>query len=156
MPEVRCWCGTSHPFLSGKPSSSLVDQPCLYAVLEQPPGLFGQNRRAEIKPLSLATSVVLKEFELRSSFYALRNHPLLQASAEIDHGADNSRVCRVRSDLLHEGLMQFQGVRRKPPQIGKAGIPRSKVVDSELHAHGFQLNQRDHRSLRVTHQHALG
>ncbi len=52
--------------------------------------------------------------------------------------------------------MEFQRIRWEAPQIGKTGITGAKVVDGKLHAHGFQLNQRDYSSLRVTHQHALG
>src|ERR1700687_153523 len=133
-----------------------MDHAFSYATLKQIPGLLGHNRTAEIIALPLGAPVVLEELELRTGFDSLRNYPLPQASADIDHGADNSRVSRVRRDFLHERLMEFQRVRRKTSQIGKAGITRAKVVDCKPHPHGFQLTQGHHSSLRVMHQYALG
>ena len=97
-------------FLPGQFCASLMDDRFSHAILKESSGLLGHNRRAEIIALCLAAAVALKEFELRPGFHPLGNHPLLQAVAEIDHGADDSRVSRVRRDLLDERLMEFQGV----------------------------------------------
>ena len=118
--------------------------------------LLGRNGMAKIITLSLAASVALKEFELRTGFHSLRNYPLFETLSDIDHGADNGRIRRIISDLVHKGLVQLQRVHRKPPQIRKTGITCAKIVDCQLHAHSFQRNECIHRRLRVLHQHALG
>src|SRR5580704_18536372 len=99
------------------------------AGLKQFPGLLGRNGMAKIIALPLVASVALKELELRTGFHSLCNYPLFEALSDIDHGADDSFICRVLSDLVHKGLMQLQNVHRETPQIGKTGITRTKVVD---------------------------
>src|SRR5258708_35598960 len=77
-----------------------MDHAFSYANLKQIPGLRGHNRTAEIIALPLGAPVVLEELELRTGFDSLRNYPLPQASADIDHGADNSPVSRDRREFL--------------------------------------------------------
>src|ERR1700682_3189999 len=114
-----------------------MDKPSRHASLKQIGGLLGGHWAAEIIALTLSTPMALKEIELRPGFHAFGNYSLLQAPADIDHGADNRCVFRVRGDLLYERLMEFQSVGRKAPEISKAGIPGAKIVDGQLHAHGF-------------------
>src|SRR5580704_18663697 len=51
-------------------------------------GLLSPKRMAEIIALPFIASVVLKEIKLGAGFYSFCNYSLLQALADIDHGAD--------------------------------------------------------------------
>src|ERR1700730_7490448 len=104
-----------------------MDQPSRNANLKAICGLLGGRWAAEIIALTLSTSMALQEIELRPGFHAFGNYSLLQAPADIDHGADNRCVFRVRGDLLHEGLVEFQSVGRKATELSKAGIPGAKI-----------------------------
>src|ERR1700730_2837273 len=114
-----------------------MDQPSRHASLKQIGGLLGGHRTAEIIALTLSTPMAPKEIEMRPGFHAFGNYSLSYGPADIDHGAVNRRIFGVRGDLLHEGLVEFQSIGRKAPEISKAGIPGAKIVDGELHAHGF-------------------
>src|ERR1700689_3527455 len=122
-----------------------MDQSFSNASLKQLSRLLGRNGMAKIIALSLAATVALKEFELRAGFHSLCNYPLFEADTDTDHCAHNGRIRRVLSDLLHERLMQLQRVYRKPPQIGKAGIPGAEVVDCQRHTHSLQRNRNINR-----------
>src|ERR1700676_2845986 len=94
----------------GASFSSLVNNSIQYANLEQVRYPLGHDGTTEIIALSLLTPVAPQKLELRARLYPLRNDPLLQAPAHIDHGTHNGGVSRVRGDLLHERMMELQCV----------------------------------------------
>ena len=61
-----------------------------------------------------------------------------EALAHADHGADDRRAHRIGADLMDERLIDLQHVDGKVPQIAQARVPRSEVVDRQLHPHVCQ------------------
>jgi hypothetical protein len=49
--------------------------------------LFRNHRVAEKEALSLAASFLLQEMQLLTGFHAFRNHSMIQAFADVNHGA---------------------------------------------------------------------
>src|SRR5579872_633438 len=99
------------------------------SALQQLSGLSRRNWMAKIIALSLAALVALEKLELLRRFHSFCNHPLVQALANIDHGAHNSRVPWILSDLLHKRFIHLQRIHRKAAQICETGITCTKVVD---------------------------
>src|ERR1700738_4880530 len=128
-----------------------MNQLFCYTNLEYLRSLLAHHRTTEIIALSFCATVVPEEVELSPCFDPFSDHSLLKACADSDHGADDGRISWVRSDVMHERLMEFQRVRRETPQISKARIASPEVINKQLDAHSFQFRQCYHGGFRVMH-----
>src|SRR5580704_6492056 len=64
---------------------------------------------------------------------------VLEASAHIDHCADDGCIACVGVDLVHERLIHLQSVDRKLSQITQTGMTGPEVIDCETHPHSFEF-----------------
>ena len=100
--------------------------------------VLGRQRTIEEKALPLLASLSPQECQLLLRFHALGNDPLLEVASHADHGADDGRVVRIGRQILHEGLVDFQGVDRETLQVTQARIAGTKIIDRQLHTHRLE------------------
>ena len=82
-------------------------------------------------------------------------HVHTQAQCQRDDAAHDGCIVRVVDELTHEGVVDLDRVKLETAQVGKAGIPRAKVVNGQLDAQGLELAQHTRHSLTVVQQGAL-
>ncbi len=76
----------------------------------------GQGPAEEVA-LSFRTALGLQVCLLFSRFNALDNHELLEALSHVNDDAHDGRVIGIGSDLVDKGLLNFQDIDGKLPQI---------------------------------------
>src|SRR5580704_13859841 len=115
----------------------------------------GQGPAKEVA-LSFRTVPGLKECELLLRFDAFGNHALLEVPAHINDGAYDGRVIRISRDLVDKGLVNFQDIDGKLPEIAEAGIAGAEVIHSKVQPHHFELLKYSSSGFDIIHKHAFG
>ena len=59
----------------------------------------------------------LQEFELLSCFNAFRHDAHMEPFPHANHGADDTRIVRICSNIAHERLIDFQGIEKRVTQL---------------------------------------
>ena len=75
--------------------------------------IIGSHRLAEQQTLYVIAIERLEKTQLILGLHALRDNVHLQASAHVDDRADDCRIVRIRGDVTHERLVDFQRADRK-------------------------------------------
>src|SRR5665213_3306094 len=103
-----------------------------HSRFEQLGKLLGRYRAAEIISLRFITLVSPEKCQLFLSFHAFSNDPQSHASAHTDNRTHNSDIAGSHCDLTDKGLVDFNGIDWKFPQITQAGITSPKIIDGNL------------------------
>ena len=81
------------------------------------------------------TVLGLKECQLLVRFDAFSNHALLEAFPHVNDGSHDGSVLEIATDLVHEGLVNFQDINGKPLQIAEAGIAGAEVIHRKVYSY---------------------
>src|SRR5580658_1402016 len=111
---------------------------------------------AEEVALSFQAVLALKECQLLLGFDALSNHALLEAFPHVNDGSHNGRVIEIASDLVDEGLVNFQDINWKPLEIAEAGIAGTEVVHRKVYSHRLERVKYGCRGFSTKHESAFG
>jgi hypothetical protein len=87
---------------------------------------------------------------------ALGDHEVLEALSHVNDGAYDSRVIGIGSDLVDKGLVNFEDIDGKLPEIAEAGIAGAEVIHRKLYPHHFELSEYSGRGFGMVHKDALG
>src|SRR5450759_5195180 len=96
--------------------------------LREIPGVQGMT---EIDTLSFVTLPGLKKSELLFCLHALGNHPMFETSSHVDHCTDNRGIVGIEKEIVHERLVDLQGVDRELRQVAQARVAGAEVIDSK-------------------------
>src|ERR1700688_3600427 len=96
---------------------------------------------AEIVSLPLIAAMGLKESQLLYGFHSLSDDTLLETLGHTDDRANDDRITRFGKDIVHERLVEFQGVNGKSSQIAQAGVAGAKIIHGQSHTDGFELSK---------------
>ena len=84
---------------------------------QQSSELTGNHRTTEKMALPLGAAVLLKKNQLIPCFHTFRHNPHMQTFPHANHGADDTGIVSIRSEIAHEGLIDFQSIDRKALQV---------------------------------------
>ncbi len=118
--------------------------------------MCGGERPTEEVALAFHTVVGLKECQLLLRFDALGNHALLEAFPHVNDRSHDGRVIEIASDLLHEGLVDFQDINGKPLQIAEAGVTGTEVIHRKVYSDRLERVQYGRRGFGMMHENAFG
>src|SRR5580700_10829234 len=77
---------------------------------------------------------------------------VLEASAHIDHCADDGCIACVGVDLVNERPIHLQSVDRKLSQITQTGIAGPEGIDRKTHPHSFEFLEHWGGELGMLHE----
>ncbi len=93
----------------------------------------GRQWGAEQKALHFNAVQRTYHFELAQCFHAFRNQIQPKAFRDGHDGGNDRRITRVGGDVLHERLIDLNGVDWKLLQVVERRIVDTEVVDRNLH-----------------------
>src|SRR5258708_8204139 len=97
-----------------------------------------------------------QEIALLPALHSFRQYRHTKASPKSDHGPDDRHGVPVRRYVRHEGTVDLDQVEWKGMQIGKRGVARPEIVESDVDAQCLEAVQHRHRTGEVTYQDSLG
>src|ERR1700733_6179974 len=116
----------------------------------------GRDGAAEIVALGFVALVGLEEGEFFRGFDTFGDDAEIQAAAHADDRGYDGGFVGSGGDLANEGLIDFEGVDRKSPEIAEGGESGAKIVDRELDAVGAQSLQDGCGGFSALHQNTFG
>jgi hypothetical protein len=103
--------------------------------------LLGKYWRTEKVPLRFVALMNLEKVKLILRFHTLSNNPEIEASTHVDNCPNNIRLTGNSSDLPHERLVDFEGIKGKLSKVTQTGVACAEVIDSHLYTHSPQGRQ---------------
>src|SRR4030081_2844909 len=115
---------------------------------------YGQGS-GKVIPLRIIAKMRAQELELPAGLHALGNNLELEGVRHADDRKGDCGVIRVGGEVANERSIDFDGVDRKPFQVGKAREAGSEVVDGKANSEQLQSLQDGNGLLRMRYQKAL-